>query len=436
MAWLSSDWAYRREITIDNTSNSNDLTDYQVKITLDNTNFDFSHANSDGSDIRFTDDDGSTLLYHWIEKWDSTNEEAIVWVKVSSIPGSSAKTIYMYYGNPSASDASDVSNTFIREIDGLVGSWHFDEGSGTTACDTSGNDNDGTINGATWVNDGKFGKALSFDGADDYVEVKDSDSLDITNAITIMAWVKLDSLDKEQQIVRKSRDDTGEAYEIFINDTNRVFFGIRDSSGTEEYVYPTDTLTTGTWYHIVGTYDKQNLKLYLNGNEIGSEPSTITIDVSSRNLIIGCGDKGTRYFHGTIDEVRIYNRALSEGEISDLYNNYGYTTENYPGKVLVRKYTDPEPVFSSVGSIEGIFYISGQVTLNGNPVQGAKVRAICQDDNSYVGDVTTDANGNYTIENLLGDKKYHIVVEYTDPDTGQKYNAESKWDITPVEESS
>ena len=74
------------------------------------------------------------------------------------------------------------------------------------------------------------------------------------------------------------------------------------------------------------------------------------------------------------------------------------------------------------------------MTLNGNPVQGAKVRAICQGDNSYAGDATTDANGNYEITGLDGTKKYHIVVEYTD-DSGNKYNAESKWDITPIESS-
>ena len=83
-----------------------------------------------------------------------------------------------------------------------------------------------------------------------------------------------------------------------------------------------------------------------------------------------------------------------------------------------------------------IYKISGQVTLNGNPVQGAKVRAICQDDNSYGGDAVTDENGNYEITGLEENKKYHIIVEYTDSDTGQKYNAESKWDITPVEKSS
>ena len=126
------------------------------------------------------------------------------------------------------------------------------------------------------------------------------------------------------------------------------------------------------------------------------------------------------------------DRPITIGEDDDS----SHSAEQQFDWVFVRKYTDIEPAFSSVGTIEIEGTISGQVTLNGNPIQGAKVRAICQDDNSYAGDTTTDVNGNYEITGLDKTKKYHIIVEYTDPDTGQKYNAESKWDITPVEESS
>ncbi|OYT28016.1 MAG: hypothetical protein B6U95_05085 [Thermofilum sp. ex4484_82] len=107
----SKTWSYRRTITI--TENSgNTLTDFQVKIVLNTANFDYSHAKSDGSDIRFTDEDGTTQLSFWIEKWDPSGE-SIIWVKVPEIPASSTKTIYMYYGNPSASSASSGDATFV-----------------------------------------------------------------------------------------------------------------------------------------------------------------------------------------------------------------------------------------------------------------------------------------------------------------------------------
>ena len=106
-------WRYYRRITITN-SGSTALTDYQIKVSLDNTNFDFSKANSDGSDIRFTDDDGSTLINFWIESWDSSGQTATIWVKVPSISASSSKNIYMYYGNVGAINVSSFVNTFIE----------------------------------------------------------------------------------------------------------------------------------------------------------------------------------------------------------------------------------------------------------------------------------------------------------------------------------
>ncbi len=98
--WLVG-WSYRRPIYVQENS-GNTLTDYQIKVVLDSTNFDFSKANPDGSDVRFTDSDGVTLLNYWIEEWDSVNQQAIIWVKVPLINASENKTIYMYYGNPNA----------------------------------------------------------------------------------------------------------------------------------------------------------------------------------------------------------------------------------------------------------------------------------------------------------------------------------------------
>ena len=102
-------WGYWREITITNSGSA--LSDYQVKIELNSGNFDFSHAKSDGSDIRFYDSDRVTPLSYWIEEWDSGSEHAVVWVKVPEIP-SGTKTIYMYYGNPSAGSESNGNDVF------------------------------------------------------------------------------------------------------------------------------------------------------------------------------------------------------------------------------------------------------------------------------------------------------------------------------------
>ena len=108
--WPLEGWDYRRKVTITEQS-GNDLTDYQVLVELDSSNFDFTHAQSNGEDIRFTDLVGN-LLDYWIESWDAGAEEAKVWVKVPSIPSNGTTELYMYYGNPSASSESDGDAVF------------------------------------------------------------------------------------------------------------------------------------------------------------------------------------------------------------------------------------------------------------------------------------------------------------------------------------
>ena len=329
---------YRRKITVTEQSGNN-LIDYQVLIELNSSNFDFSHAKSDGSDIRFYD--GNNFLPYWIEKWDSISQEAKIWVKVPYIPANESVSFHIYYGNPNIISASSVSSVFIREIDGCVASWHLDEGTGSIVYDASGNNNDGTIyGGATWV-DGKFGKALSCDGSDDYVEVPDSDSLDITNAITMECWVKLNELASVKgpnHFIRK----LPEVYSLRQEQTNdRVRFALTLNGTTVQFTSNT-VLDIGKFYHVVATYDSELMKIYIDGTFDKDNSATGTIDVSTDPLRIGRGEPAG-YLNGIIDEVRVYNRALTPEEISDLYANYGYTTPNYPNKVLVRKRVDPEP---------------------------------------------------------------------------------------------
>ena len=108
LAWWNYDWKYRRPVTI---QSDNALTDYQILVQLNSTNFDFSKANPDGSDIRFVDEDDATKLSYWIEEWDSVNETAKIWVKVPSIP-SGEKTIYLYYNNSNAVSENDGDAVF------------------------------------------------------------------------------------------------------------------------------------------------------------------------------------------------------------------------------------------------------------------------------------------------------------------------------------
>jgi hypothetical protein len=312
---------------------------------------------SDGGDIRFTDSDETTLLNYWVESGINTSSTKI-WVKVPSIPASSSKTIYVYYGNPSATSLSSATNTFIREIDGgqpVMGSWHMDETSGSTVGDASGNSNTGTASGTTIV-DGRFNKARIFNGTSDYINVPDASSLRLTTAGTVEAWINISSTATDDRVVLiKGTSASNISYGMhFDNPPVAITFWV-DSDG---YWGPTCTVNTGsnsiasnTWYHVVGTWGGGNIRIYLNGSLVNSATCTASAFNNTAPVKIGGNVSSWQYWYGLIDEVRIYNRALTAEEISDLYNNYGYTTTNYPGRVLVRKYTSPEPT-TSVGTEE------------------------------------------------------------------------------------
>ncbi len=116
--WPMPDWWYRRPITI--TNNATRERNLIVRITLNSSNFDFSKAKSDGSDVRFTDENGNPIPF-WIEEWNTSIPEAKIWVRLDNVPAGASETVYMYYGNPNATSESNAVAVFGRDIAGVVG---------------------------------------------------------------------------------------------------------------------------------------------------------------------------------------------------------------------------------------------------------------------------------------------------------------------------
>ena len=200
---------------------------------------------------------------------------------------------------------------------GSAGYWKFDEGKGNIAKDSSGKGNDGKIHNATWA-EGKVGKALFFNGADAYVDCGNDKSLNITNAITIEAWVKRKSLSggsQQQVVVDKLEGGSGQyAYYMgfYLNDEVILWSSENGTLAGKAYLKTTNTFTSTTaWYHLVGTIDSGTFRIYVNGVE---ESGTMTgsnsaIFSSTSNLHIG-SRAGNYAFNGAIDEVKIYNYVL------------------------------------------------------------------------------------------------------------------------------
>ena len=197
---------------------------------------------------------------------------------------------------------------------GLVAHWTFDEGVGTIAGDSSGNGNTGILtNGPTWTTGG----ALSLDGVNDWVNAGTGASLNPSNAITISAWVNLRRLSAFQKIV--ARHNTILKYAFGIDGTNKLVLQI--NSGSTSAVFGNTALSANTWYHVVGTWDGSNMKLYLNGvSDAAPVAKTGTMASDSETVSIGARANGSQHFlNGFLDDLRIYNRALSATEVQSLY---------------------------------------------------------------------------------------------------------------------
>ena len=192
-----------------------------------------------------------------------------------------------------------------------VAAYAFNEASGTTVADASGNGHAGTITGAArTTTTGKNGGALSFDGVNDSVSVPDANDLDLTTGMTLEAWVN------PTNTPVGDRADQGEARRPVLRAVLRWLDGAgrrsRPAPGRGEAPGPAGTApAVNTWTHLAGTYDGTTLKLYKNGALISSKAVAGNITVSNGALKIGGNAIWGEWFAGQIDDVRVYNTALT-----------------------------------------------------------------------------------------------------------------------------
>ena len=222
---------------------------------------------------------------------------------------------YSYLGFNQAINFTEAPYQGMPSAIGLVGYWNMNEGLGTLVQDLSGNGNNGTINGATWVA-GKFGDALSFNGSlADYVKVNNSLSLQVTGDLTLSCWVYFNTLATKQTLIFKSW--SGE-YELSMDGANgKIEF---DHAGMSVFS-SSSSVHSGVWQNIVAvrSISAMTVTFYINGIQVGAPQAFITFPKASFNIIYIGQEKGYNPLNGTIDNVRIYNRTLNAREISTLY---------------------------------------------------------------------------------------------------------------------
>jgi Concanavalin A-like lectin/glucanases superfamily/Viral BACON domain len=216
-------------------------------------------------------------------------------------------------GSPATIPVTLVVGEVPPPTTGLVGAWGFNEASGPTVADSSGNANAGTLTGATRVA-GRFGGGLSFDGVNDLVTVNDANSLDLRTSMTLSAWVRPTASNDWRTVLLK--EQPGQlVYALYSSTDNNRPSGHVFTSGDTALGGPS-VLPVNTWSHLAAVWDGATMRLYVNGTQVSSGALAGTAPVSAGALRIGGNSVWGEWFAGLIDEVRVYNRALTAAEVA------------------------------------------------------------------------------------------------------------------------
>jgi hypothetical protein len=206
---------------------------------------------------------------------------------------------------------------------GLQSWWKLDETSGSTAVDSGAHARSGTLNGTTFAagtTAAKLGTGLSLNGTNTYVSVPNHSTLQLRKALSISGWIYLSELGAthDVDIVLRKGDAAPAAYQLCIQD-GKVTMHLNETDGTTAGTFGTTTLLTGKWYHVAATWDGTTSLVYLDGYA-DSSPRTVsgTLPLDTRSLYMGGRIDGTDLVTGKLDDVRLYNYALTAAEVFNL----------------------------------------------------------------------------------------------------------------------
>jgi len=305
VGWLAG-WSYRKKITIDNTNVGADLTDFPLQVKILSDADIIAHAQEDGDDIRFTSNDGTTLLPYEEEKW-SYGSDDYFWVK-TDVDHDASTDIYVYYGKADAEDGQSATDVWDTNFKGV---WHMNN-SASPALDSTSNNNDGAQSGGvTFDAVGKIDGATRFDGDNDYLDAGSSIPLDSNNWTMEFFW-------KPTSIPSLARALS------YYGDGPTIWW----SSGAVNVVHSGTvdfdcniTAETGTWQQITVTRGSNDIACYLDGLPTASSAvfsKTYTADTS---VHIGNSTAYGEPFPGTIDEARISSVKRSASWVEFEYYN-------------------------------------------------------------------------------------------------------------------
>ena len=223
--------------------------------------------------------------------------------------------------------------TVVNAQEGLILYFSFEDEIREEIEDQSGNQNNGKIVGGANLVDGKIGKAIELDGADDSIEVPDSDSLDIgKSSFTMECWIKTENIGTFRRIISKGHNGwtTGYIFQLYKSGHVVVATCSKNTKNEGSYAASVKTVNDGEWHHLVGIMDreKNEYRIFIDAQKadihfpLGALPTPKGVgDLSNLNrLTIGKWEGNNEYIQGLIDELRIWSRALADEEIEKVMN--------------------------------------------------------------------------------------------------------------------
>jgi hypothetical protein len=294
---------------------------FPALVRLDKTNFDFSVVNNAGSPIGFQKPNGAAVPFQ-IERWDSINGQAAIWVLVDTVFGNDSShylTMSWNFSGASLQNAAAVFDT----ANGFQAVWHFSQGAAAIAQDATINGYNGAPNGAMTDTAGVIGNAKVFDGQTGYFAMAGSASGKLNfprgGPFTISSWVNTNVLDGNFYcIVSKGNNQ----YALQISDDNQ--WEIMDFDNTQGWIHVRSPAVAQTWKYVVGVVSGANEYLYVDGllaNNVITTAQATGRDVSNNVMVGKMSESATRFFNGKIDEVNMANVARSGDWIKLSFQN-------------------------------------------------------------------------------------------------------------------
>jgi protocadherin Fat 4 len=372
LAWYNASWGYRQSVTINESmvTGSSNLTNFAVLVSVTDANLKSTSngghvGQTDGGDFVFTSADGTTKLDHQIESYNAATGTLVAWVEVPSLSYNVNTGLYLYYGNAGVADQWNFQGTWDASTEAV---YHLD----TFYIDSTSNANNGTNSGGTNLASSKIGAGETFNGTNAKITVADSNSLDITSALTVSGWFNSSNLSSYKAFVSKGTSTTGLNYYVATKGTELEFEYYNGS--LRQFTTSGLGLTTGTWYHFATTYDdaSDTIKMYLNGSQVYSNTSATTAMVSNSTALTIGTSPWNEWYNGSLDEIRIDSTARSADWIQAQYLNQD-SPGSYvavAGEEVVTPLTNIVPGSQSTNEDTSLIFSSGngnQISISDDP---------------------------------------------------------------------